>query len=203
MNVSFSYKWIKRQKITMTKVNTRSIYGLILISLLSLLLATFTFTTPGEGKKETGEATFPFDGAKAIYTVEGTSPFGHLLGTLKYKVEVVEESSYTVKITTEGNISKIPNLVERDTRKLAIGDPLSFSGVIEKSTLAADRILKTKDREIKVDKYVLESKKEYGREKITIFIPEKVKIPLIINYRYGDRFNVVIELDKTNVEYLQ
>jgi len=28
-------------------------------------------------------------------------------------------------------------------------------------------------------------------------------VPLIITYRYEDRFNVTIELDRTNVRYLQ
>ncbi len=190
----------------MIKENKRSVFFLtttFLISLLLLITVSSNFIATGQEKDETGNLLFPFAGAKAIYTVEGTSPFGHLLGTITYRVDAVNDSSYTVTVTNEGNISKIPSLVNNDTRKLQKGEPLSFSSVLEKSTLAEERTLKTEDREIKVDKYVLESEKEYGREKITIFIPKKVKIPLIINYRYGDRFNVTIELDKTNVEFLQ
>ena len=167
------------------------------------LLGSATVSVIAEEAEDPNRQSFPFPGAKAIYSVEGSSPLGHLIGTLTYTVEEVTESSYTVHITTEGNISKIPAVADGDRRKLNRSEPLSFSGVIEKSDLASEKILKIEDREIKVNKYLLETEKEFGREKITIFIPEKVLVPLIITYRYEDRFNVTIELDRTNVRYLQ
>jgi hypothetical protein len=171
---------------------------------VSLSLLTFaTISVIAEEEESPNQQSFPFSGAKAIYSVEGTSPLGHLIGTLTYTVKEVTESSYSVQITTEGNISKIPNVVDGDKRKLERSEPLSFSGVIEKSDLVSEKVLEIEDREIKVNKYLLETEKEFGREKITIFIPEKVLVPLIITYRYEDRFNVTIELDKTNVRYLQ
>jgi len=174
----------------------------IAVLLISSVLA-ISVSASGEGPETTNTSFFPFTGAKAVYTVEGNSPLGHLIGTMTYTVKTVDETSYTVNITTEGNISKIPSLVKSDTRRLERNEPLSFSSVIEKSDLVSEKILSVGEREIKVNKYLMESEKEFGREKITIFIPERVKVPLIITYRYSNRFDVTIELDKTNVEYLQ
>ncbi len=179
----------------------------LLLSFIAILFISsglvFSISASGEDPEASGIFFFPFTGAKAVYTVEGNSPLGHLIGTMTYTVKAVDETSYTVNITTEGNISKIPSLVKSDTRSLERNEPLSFSSVIEKSDLVSEKILRVGEREIKVNKYLMESEKEFGREKITIFIPDRVKVPLIITYRYSNRFDVTIELDKTNVEYLQ
>lgn len=166
---------------------------------IALITASVVPTVLGNSKGP----EFPFKGARMIYNVEGTSTLGYLLGTLTYTVEEVAESSYTVKISSEGNIDKLPNLVNQEARELDNGSPLFFSGVIKDSNHMNERVLEIGERQIKVNKYHLETEKEFGREKITTLVAEEVKIPLIVNYSYGDRFNINIELDKTNVSYLK
>lgn len=179
----------------------RLVQNVAAIFVVSLALTIVTTTAPVLG--DTEEVEFPFKGAKMIYNVEGTSTLGYLIGTLTYTVEEVAESSYTVKISSEGNIDKLPNLVNQETRELDRSSPLFFSGVIKDSNHVDERILEIGERQIKVNRYHLETEKEFGREKITALVAETVKIPLMAKYSYGDRFNIDIELDKTNVGYLK
>jgi len=69
--------------------------------------------------------------------------------------------------------------------------------------LAGVKTLGTDEKEIKVNKYHFERKKELGRETITVFVPVEVSVPLMLNYSYGGEFQVNIELVRTNVKYLQ
>lgn len=146
---------------------------------------------------------FPFKGAKMIYNVEGKTTLGYLIGNLTYTVEDVSKSSYEVKIGSEGNIDKLPNQFNQKTRELERSSPLFFSEVIEESSHVGERVLEIGERQINVKKYHRETEKEFGKEKITVLIPEEVKIPLIVKYSYGDRFRLSIELNKTNVKFLQ
>ncbi|MBS3791586.1 hypothetical protein KGY77_02905 [Candidatus Bipolaricaulota bacterium] len=185
----------------MTRKKDRLVRNMAAIFTVALALIIATTTAPALG--DTEEPRFPFKGAKMVYNVEGTSTLGYLLGTLTYTVEEVAESSYTVKISSEGNIDKLPNLVNQEVRELDNSSPLFFSEVIKDSNHVDERVLEISERQIKVNKYHLETEKEFGREKITTLVAEEVKIPLIVKYSYGDRFQLTIELDKTNVKYLQ
>ncbi|MFB6214229.1 MAG: hypothetical protein ABEI54_00005 [Candidatus Bipolaricaulia bacterium] len=178
----------------------RVIRNIAVIFVVSLALTIATTTAPVLG--DTEDPKFPFKGAKMVYNVEGTSTLGYLIGTLTYTVEEVAESSYTVRIGSEGNIDKLPNLVNQETKELDKSSPLFFSGVIEDSNFQGKRTLEVGKRHINVKEYYREKEKEYGSEEITIFLAEEI-IPLIVRYRYGDRFNINIELDKTNVGYLK
>lgn len=171
------------------------------IFVVSLALIFATTPTPVLGDSE--DPRFPFKGAKMVYNVEGTSTLGYLLGTLTYTVEEVTKSSYTVKISSEGNIDKLPNLINKETRELDKTSPLFFSRVIKDSNFESEKTLEVGERNIDVNEYYLEKEKEYGTEKITIFLAKEVRIPLIVKYSYGDRFRLTLELTKTNVKYLQ
>ncbi len=185
----------------MTRRRNRIVRVIIITFLATFALLITSTISPVLG--DTKDPKFPFTGAKMVYNVEGPSPLGYLLGILTYTVEKVTESSYTVNISSEGNIDRLPYLANQDTRELDKDSYLFFSGIIEESKQVGERILEVGERQIKVNKYHLETEKEFGRKKITIRVAEEVKIPLIVNYSYGDRFRLSIELNKTNIKYLQ
>lgn len=177
------------------------VFHLAVICVVSTTLIISLAIGPISGNTQNQE--FPFKGAKMIYNVEGKTTLGYLVGNLTYTVEDVSKSSYKVKIDSDGNLDKLPNQFNQKTRELDRSSPLFFSEVIKESNHVGERVLEIEERQINVKKYHLETEKEFGKEKITVLISEEVKIPLIVKYSYGDRFRLSIELNKTNVKFLQ
>ncbi|MFP3953347.1 MAG: hypothetical protein ACOC88_01485 [Candidatus Bipolaricaulota bacterium] len=177
-----------------------AVYSVSLLMGVLVVVSTGFISLGGTGDVD---ISFPFQDATVVYTVEGQSPMGQLFGTSTYTVKEVGEELYTVQVDHTGNLSRLPTFGDSQSEELGRDEPISFSSVVGASDLVESRIVEMGDKEIKVNKYFLETEKEYGTETISIFMPEQVKVPLIFDYKYGDRFQIHIELDKTNISYLQ
>ncbi len=170
---------------------------------MTFALLVFLTLPRARGEEDSTGPAFPYRNAKVVYRVKGKSPVGPIFGTLTYTVEEVSESSYTVTVEVSGNADKIPSFTNQESQELNKGDPISFSSLLEKSTLTEERTLKVKEREIQINEYYSESQKRFGKEVVSTFVPEELGVPLILNYTYGDRYRISVELTKTNIEYLQ
>ncbi len=175
--------------------------GIIVFVVCLLLISSVGGLALGEVGEE--GSSFPYQDATVVYTVEGSSPMGHLIGTSTYTVEEVTDKGYTVHVEHTGNLSRLPTFGGPQTESLGLDEPISFSSVIGEAELLDSRIVEMGGREMRVNEYFLETEKEYGTETISVFMPEQVKVPLIFDYKYGDRFQIHIELARTNVSYLK
>lgn len=184
------------------KNNKRKTLAVAIPFLVAIIVGIF-YLIYYDSEPESRNVSFPFENAKVIYKVNGKSPVGLLIGNLKYRVTEVTENSYTVTLEVTGNLYKIPGLENHKTKRLEKDEPISFSTIISKSSIVEEKILKMKKREIKVKKYYFKKKKGFGKEEIVIFMPEKISVPLIVNYSYGNEYKLHIELTKTNIRYLQ
>lgn len=183
------------------KNNKRILKGIAL--LLTILIVGFLIPRYVNRKSETKKAIFPFEGARIVYRVKGTSPVGPIFGSLIYTVDEVTGVSYKVTRKTTGNLHKIPSFEKQKTKELGKDEPISFTAIINKSSPVEEKVLEIKGREIEINKYYFESEKKFGKESISIFMAEKIGVPLIYDYKYGKKYQLHIELDKTNIKYLQ
>ncbi len=180
------------------KLTVGALVGIITVVFLASVTSISATTN-----NETETQTFPCRDATVVYNVEGTSPLGQLVGTATYKVVEVNENSYTVSVNNTGNLNRLPAFGETQTKTLSLDQPISFASVIQEASIVGEKAFKINGREIKISKYHLETEKEYGTETISVFMPKKLKVPLIVYYKYGDKFRIHIELAKTNIDYLR
>lgn len=140
---------------------------------------------------------FPFEGAKAVYSVESNSSLGFLIGKLSREVTNVSENTYSIRQEVEGNLSKA--FENNKIEQLKIDEALIWSPILEKATLIGENEISAGGRTLTIFHYYFENKKA---EKVTnIWISKKKMVPIIVSYDFPSGY-LYMTLENTNVGYL-
>lgn len=185
----------------MFDLKERNIYYLLIgISIVAIVAAGYQYYS----KMDSGGATskfrdFPFENARVVYSVRSETEVGPLTGDLTYIVTEVSENTYTVDRQISGNLYKV--FENSKTKVLSRGEPLVWSDIIKRADIVGEDFIDNKGRKIKILKYHFENHTDRGIENMSIWMPEKVKVPLLVSFDFPSG-NLIMSFEKTNIDYL-